>query len=108
VLGPTDVEVADGVNTIAYAWGSLEDDTLALATQTIDGLHSSPGGVPAGTSGLAADFEAPSSAFSSVALVAGGAFVGFLVLVSTVMLVKALRERAHRPAQLVPDAGRRR
>lgn len=55
VLGPADVEVAEGVNTIVYAWGSLEDDSLALATQTIDGLHSTPAGVQAGMTGLAAE-----------------------------------------------------
>ena len=51
VIGPADVDVAEGVNTIVYAWGSLEDDNLALAVQTIDGLHSTPDGVPAGTAG---------------------------------------------------------
>lgn len=54
VLGPADVDVAEGANTIVYAWGSLEDDSLALAVQTISGLHSNPGGVPAGVAGLAA------------------------------------------------------
>nr|NLD40696.1 DUF4397 domain-containing protein [Actinomycetales bacterium] len=48
VLGPADVEVKDGVATIVYAWGSLEDDNLALAAQTIDGLGSAPHGVPTG------------------------------------------------------------
>jgi len=94
VLGPTDVEVADGVNTIAYAWGSLDDGTLALATQTVDGLHSSPDGVPAGTSGLAADLDAPSSTFSSIALLTGSAFVGLFLVVAGVMLVKAARQHA--------------
>ncbi|PPG48910.1 MULTISPECIES: DUF4397 domain-containing protein [unclassified Rathayibacter] len=55
VIGPADVQVQEGVNTIVYAWGSLEKGNLALATQTIDGLHSSPSGVPAGEAGLAAD-----------------------------------------------------
>jgi hypothetical protein len=54
VIGPADVNVAEGTNTIVYAWGSLEDSNLALAVQTIDGLHSSPGSVPAGEAGLAA------------------------------------------------------
>ncbi|PFG43329.1 uncharacterized protein DUF4397 [Isoptericola jiangsuensis] len=54
VLGPADVDVAEGVNTIVYAWGSLDDDTLALATQTVEGMHSSPDGVDAGTTGEAA------------------------------------------------------
>src|SRR5690606_23621807 len=48
VLGPVDVPVEEGVNTIVYAWGSLEDGTLDVATQTISGLHSAPGGVPTG------------------------------------------------------------
>ena len=54
VIGPADVNVAEGTNTIVYAWGSLEDSNLALAVQTIDGLHSNPGSVPAGNAGLAA------------------------------------------------------
>ncbi|MBH0010390.1 DUF4397 domain-containing protein [Salinibacterium sp. UTAS2018] len=54
-IGPADVDIAEGVNTIVYAWGSAEDDNLDLAVQTIDGLHSNPSGVDAGTAGLAAD-----------------------------------------------------
>jgi hypothetical protein len=49
------VDLAEGVNTIAYAWGSLDDDTFAVAVQTIDGLHSAPGAVHAGEAGLASD-----------------------------------------------------
>jgi hypothetical protein len=54
VLGPSDLTVAEGANTIVYAWGSLADSTLALGLQSITGLHSAPGGVPAGEAGLAA------------------------------------------------------
>ncbi|MCS5732127.1 DUF4397 domain-containing protein [Herbiconiux daphne] len=54
VIGPADVNVAEGTSTIVYAWGSLEAGNLALAVQTIDGLHSNPGGVPAGEAGLVA------------------------------------------------------
>lgn len=53
VLGPADVNLAEGTNTIVYAWGSAEDGTLDLAVQTIDGLHSAPEGVPSGQGGLA-------------------------------------------------------
>ena len=53
VIGPADVAVKEGVNTIVYAWGSLADSNLALAVQTIDGLHSAPAGVPSGELGLA-------------------------------------------------------
>ncbi|GAA5159476.1 DUF4397 domain-containing protein [Ornithinimicrobium tianjinense] len=54
VLGPADLDLGEGVNTIVYAWGSAEDGTLDLAVQTIDGLHSAPEGVPSGQGGLAA------------------------------------------------------
>ena len=50
-LGPADVNLAEGTNTIVYAWGSAADSNLQLAVQTIDGLHSAPGGVPAGSGG---------------------------------------------------------
>ncbi|QDP98597.1 DUF4397 domain-containing protein [Microlunatus elymi] len=52
LIGPAPVNVTEGVNTIVYAWGSAEDDNLKLAVQTIPGLASAPGGVPAGEAGL--------------------------------------------------------
>lgn len=55
VIGPADVTIQEGVNTIVYAWGSLEDGNLALAVQTIGGLHSTPDGVNSGQAGLVAD-----------------------------------------------------
>ncbi len=57
LLGPADVNVAEGTNTILYAWGNATSDpsTLALATQVIDGLHSDPSAVQAGELGLVAD-----------------------------------------------------
>jgi hypothetical protein len=54
VIGPADVTVTEGSNTIVYAWGSLTDANLALAVQTVSGMDSSPGGVPAGNAGLVA------------------------------------------------------
>lgn len=54
VLGPAPVDVAEGTLTIVYAWGSLEDENLDLAVQTVTGMHSSPDGVPAGSAGLVA------------------------------------------------------
>ena len=44
-IGPADLDLTEGTNTIVYAWGSAEAGNLALAVQTIDGM---PGGVPAG------------------------------------------------------------
>jgi len=57
VLGPVDVANVEGTNTIVYAYGNLTGDpsTLAVAKQTIAGLHSTPGGVDAGSAGLVAD-----------------------------------------------------
>ncbi|MHA6511061.1 DUF4397 domain-containing protein [Tessaracoccus sp. Z1128] len=42
VLGPADVDVAAGMNTIVYAWGSLEDESLALAVQSVKLVHGMP------------------------------------------------------------------
>lgn len=50
-IGPADVDLKEGTNTIVYAWGSAADNNLKLAVQTITGLHSAPGGVPSGTGG---------------------------------------------------------
>ncbi|AUZ87423.1 hypothetical protein CVO76_07110 [Arthrobacter agilis] len=55
VIGPADLTLPEGTSTIVYAWGSLEAGNLALATQVIEGLHSAPGAVPGGQSGLAAE-----------------------------------------------------
>lgn len=49
VIGPAEVMVKEGTSTIVYAWGSLDDENLALATQSIADLGSAPGGVPTGT-----------------------------------------------------------
>ncbi len=58
-IGPADVDLAEGVHTIVYAWGSAEDGNLQLAVQTITGLHSAPNGVPGGTGGQAASEGLP-------------------------------------------------
>ncbi|MEP6853397.1 MAG: DUF4397 domain-containing protein [bacterium] len=53
VIGPADVKLAEGTDTIVYAIGSASDKTLAPVVQTISGLDSAPGGVPGGTGGQA-------------------------------------------------------
>lgn len=53
-IGPATLDLAEGSNTIVYAWGSATDKNLALKTQTISGMHSAPSGVPAGETGQAA------------------------------------------------------
>jgi hypothetical protein len=54
VIGPAKVTLTEGVDTIVYAIGSASGKTLGLVVQTISGLSSAPGGVPAGSGGLAA------------------------------------------------------
>lgn len=53
-IGPATLDLAEGSNTIVYAWGSATDKNLALKTQSLTGLHSAPAGVPAGETGQAA------------------------------------------------------
>lgn len=71
-IGPADVELKEGTATIVYAIGSAEEDSLGLVVQTISGLHSNPGGVPAGSGGLADDGGVPTWLPISVGL---GVFV---------------------------------
>jgi hypothetical protein len=77
-IGPADLDLTEGTSTIVYAWGSAKDDNLQLAVQTIDGMHSAPGGVPGGEAGLAPETDGPATwalvlaAASLSALVLGG------------------------------------
>ncbi|MFC7547513.1 DUF4397 domain-containing protein [Plantactinospora sp. GCM10030261] len=52
-IGPESLTLAEGTATIVYAIGSAEAQSLTLVAQTIEGLHSAPGGVPSGTGGQA-------------------------------------------------------
>jgi Domain of unknown function (DUF4397) len=52
-IGPASLDLREGTETIVYAIGSAGAKNLSLVTQTISGLHSAPGGVPAGSGGLA-------------------------------------------------------
>lgn len=54
VLGPIPLVVPAGENTVVYAWGSLADDNLTVAVQSINVGAGSPAGIPSGTEGLAA------------------------------------------------------
>jgi hypothetical protein len=70
------VEVKEGVLTIVYAWGSAEAGNLAIASQEITGLHSSPDGVPSGSAGYLAQQDATTTTFAiggalALALAAG-------------------------------------
>ena len=93
VIGPTDVAVQEGVNTILYAWGSLEAGTLAIAAQTIGGLHSAPNGVPAGGAGLAADPDPAPFVWGAAAMLA------LLVAVAALTVAKTRAARREIPAR---------
>ncbi|HEY6743667.1 MAG TPA: DUF4397 domain-containing protein [Lapillicoccus sp.] len=80
-IGPADVTLKEGTSTIVYAWGSANDKNLKLAVQTISGMHSSPGGVNAGSGGQAADGTPAIAPIELVAL--GGLAAGALALVLT-------------------------
>jgi len=53
VIGPQQVNLAEGSVNILYAVGSAQDGTLSLIAQTLTGSESAPGGVPAGDGGQA-------------------------------------------------------
>lgn len=55
VIGPAELDLAEGTHYLVYAIGSLDEGTLDLVVQTISGLHTAPNGVPAGTGSTAAD-----------------------------------------------------
>jgi hypothetical protein len=78
VIGPADVTLKEGTSTIVYAWGSANDKNLKLAVQTISGMHSSPGGVNAGSGGQASQGTSSLAAVELVAL--GGVSAGVLAL----------------------------
>lgn len=78
-IGPADVELKDGTNTIVYAWGSADDDNLDLAVQEVSTSHSAPGGVPSGTGG-----QTGTGTYAAAGAVTGGAaLAGGLALVLT-------------------------
>lgn len=66
--------LAEGVNTIAYAIGSLDGETFDVLVQTIDGLHGDPEGVPAGNAGLV---DGDNTLLAIVLGLAGLAALGF-------------------------------
>jgi hypothetical protein len=50
VIGPADLDVADGTNLIVYAVGSLEDESLTVLTESITGIGTAPALVETGNS----------------------------------------------------------
>ncbi|MFD3400120.1 DUF4397 domain-containing protein [Kribbella sp. NPDC058693] len=78
-IGPADVNLKEGTNTIVYAWGSASGKNLKLAVQTISGLHGNPSGIPGGTGGQAAaqDTSTSSPWLTGVLGLAGLGVIGF-------------------------------
>ena len=78
VLGPADVKVDDGKNVIVYAWGSLTDENLALAVQSVDLMKAGdkPGMPHTGAEGPS------SSAGTAAALFGALAIAGTAVIVT--------------------------
>jgi hypothetical protein len=75
-IGPADLELAEGSNTVVYAWGS-EDAGFELAVQSISASHSAPSGVPGGTAGLVDDGMMPAGLIAlSIAGLAGAGIAG--------------------------------
>ena len=72
-IGPADLSLGEGTNTIVYAWGSAEAGNLALAVQVVDGLDGAPAGVAAGGGSTAATGLLPAWTAGLMALGALGA-----------------------------------
>lgn len=88
VLGPADLDLAEGTSTIVYAWGSAEEGTLDLAVQTVSGVGGAPDGVPAGEAGL---LDSDRGTGAGWAL---GAVVAAALLALTVILRRRSRAEA--------------
>ena len=87
VIGPANLALGEGTNTIVYAWGSAKDKNLALVVQTLSGLGGAPTGMPGGESGQAvAGGTLPVGAYVLVA-------VGVIGLVGASTRLVALRVR---------------
>ena len=88
-IGPADLNLAEGTETIVYAVGSAADKTLGLVVQTMSGMDSAPGGVPAGTGGQSA------AAFDQPGWVAAIAALGVAVALTGAFTLRAGRRRTN-------------
>jgi hypothetical protein len=75
VIGPADLELADGSITAVYAWGN-GDAGYQLAVQSIGAAHSAPSGVPGGSAGLVDDGMPAALVALSVAGLVGAGIAG--------------------------------
>lgn len=86
-IGPADVTLTEGTETIVYAVGSAADETLGVVVQNISGLNSAPGGVPAGTGGQLAD------SFSQPGWIAAIAAFGVMIAAAGAFALRSGRRR---------------
>lgn len=78
-IGPADLDLAEGSATFVHAIGSASANNLSLVPITITGLHSAPGGIPAGS--------------SSTGVPAGWLIAAFLAAAALVVVGTARRTR---------------
>ncbi|WP_448318053.1 DUF4397 domain-containing protein [Streptomyces sp. CO7] len=86
-IGPADLNLKEGSDNIVYAWGSANDKNLALATQTLSGMGSTPKAVPAGGAQAAGAVQNSPDAWLAWAAVTGA------VTLTGVHLVRRAAER---------------
>lgn len=79
VIGPADLDLEEGVNTIVYAIGSADEGDLELLVQTITGLHGAPDGVESGLGGQKAAEQQRQAMLPYVAVVAAMLLAGAAV-----------------------------
>jgi hypothetical protein len=91
-IGPADLNLEEGDNTIVYAWGSAKDKNLALATQTLSGMGTTPKAVPAGGAQAAGAVQNSPDAWPAWAAATG------VVTLTGVHLVRRASERRGRAA----------
>jgi len=76
VIGPADLQIQEGASLTVYAVGSLEDETVTVVTETIEGIGSAPTAVNTGNSPVDSD-SATWPLFATVAILGG--FAMFVV-----------------------------
>ena len=84
VIGPADLDIAEGASLIVYAVGSLDADSLTVLTESIEGLNGAPSVVDTGNSPV-------ESSGSNLALVVAAALAAVVMFGGVARLA---RERA--------------
>ncbi|MEL6983251.1 MAG: DUF4397 domain-containing protein, partial [Actinomycetota bacterium] len=84
VIGPADLEIAEGAHLLVYAVGSLDGESLTVLTESIEGLHSNPDRIDTGNA-------LPAESGISFALIA---IAGAAVLAAGTGTVAVARSRA--------------